>query len=172
MASSKGTKSLSGTGDSPISVSTSKAVTQYPYDGPAKYKDKDVTVKEVNTKRNFDDAKDEANYEMRSRGRNPEDFAGAADYEEYLAKNTQKGYGYDQQVHSEAGDLLRKKATSTGDTQRKKLVENYKTRGYAKGGPVKAKAKPKMYAKGGSVSSASKRADGCATKGKTRGRIF
>lgn len=44
----------------------------------------------------------------------------------------------------------------------------------AKGGPVKAKAKAKakMYAKGGSVSSASKRADGCATKGKTRGRIF
>jgi len=45
----------------------------------------------------------------------------------------------------------------------------------AKGGPVKAKpkAKPKakMYAKGGSVSSASKRADGCATKGKTRGKF-
>lgn len=29
----------------------------------------------------------------------------------------------------------------------------------------------KSYAKGGSVSSASKRADGCATKGKTRGRM-
>ena len=28
-----------------------------------------------------------------------------------------------------------------------------------------------MYAKGGSVSSASKRADGCATKGKTRGKM-
>jgi len=45
----------------------------------------------------------------------------------------------------------------------------------AKGGPVKAKpkakAKAKMYAKGGSVSSASKRADGCATKGKTRGKF-
>ena len=34
-----------------------------------------------------------------------------------------------------------------------------------KGGTVKSKAKPK-------VSSASKRADGCATKGKTRGRII
>jgi hypothetical protein len=35
----------------------------------------------------------------------------------------------------------------------------------AKGGKVNA------YAKGGSVSSASKRADGCATKGKTRGKF-
>ena len=42
----------------------------------------------------------------------------------------------------------------------------------AKGGPVKAKSKPKAktkaYAKGGSVSS---RADGCATKGKTKGKF-
>lgn len=30
----------------------------------------------------------------------------------------------------------------------------------------------KRYAKGGSVSSASKRADGCATKGKTKGRFI
>jgi hypothetical protein len=42
----------------------------------------------------------------------------------------------------------------------------------AKGGKVKSKAKVKKYAKGGSVSSASKRADGCATKGKTKGRIY
>lgn len=33
------------------------------------------------------------------------------------------------------------------------------------------KAKSKKYAKGGKVSSASKRADGCATKGKTKGRF-
>ena len=32
--------------------------------------------------------------------------------------------------------------------------------------------KPAPYKKGGSVSSASKRADGCATKGKTKGRII
>ena len=38
--------------------------------------------------------------------------------------------------------------------------------------PKKEAAKPvKKMAKGGSVSSASKRADGCATKGKTKGRI-
>jgi hypothetical protein len=42
--------------------------------------------------------------------------------------------------------------------------------GMKKGGAVKAKA----YAKGGSVSkvsSASSRGDGCATKGKTKGRL-
>ena len=37
---------------------------------------------------------------------------------------------------------------------------------YKKGGKVK------KMAKGGSVSSASKRADGCATKGKTKGRMI
>ena len=39
--------------------------------------------------------------------------------------------------------------------------------GMRKGGKVKAK----KYAAGGKVSSASKRADGCATKGKTKGRM-
>jgi hypothetical protein len=38
-----------------------------------------------------------------------------------------------------------------------------------KGGSVKAK---KAYKAGGSVSSASKRADGCAIKGKTKGRMI
>ncbi len=38
-----------------------------------------------------------------------------------------------------------------------------------KGGLIKKYAK--KYAKGGSVSSASKRADGCVTKGKTRGKF-
>ena len=39
--------------------------------------------------------------------------------------------------------------------------------------PKKEPMKPvKKMAKGGSVSSASKRADGCATKGKTKGRII
>lgn len=38
-------------------------------------------------------------------------------------------------------------------------------------GPLPEKKPAKKYAQGGSVSSASKRADGCATKGKTKGRI-
>ena len=35
----------------------------------------------------------------------------------------------------------------------------------------KAKQEPVKKAKGGAISSASKRADGCAVKGKTKGRI-
>ena len=34
------------------------------------------------------------------------------------------------------------------------------------------KKEPTLYKKGGSVSSASSRADGCAVKGKTKGRMF
>jgi len=41
--------------------------------------------------------------------------------------------------------------------------------GAKRGGKVKAKAK--KYAGGGSVGSASKRADGCAVRGKTKGRM-
>ena len=37
--------------------------------------------------------------------------------------------------------------------------------------PALAAAQPTQMKKGGKVSSASKRADGCATKGKTRGRM-
>jgi hypothetical protein len=43
--------------------------------------------------------------------------------------------------------------------------------GMKKGGAVKKKASSKTYKSGGSVSSASKRADGCAIKGKTKGKI-
>ena len=46
-----------------------------------------------------------------------------------------------------------------------------KPAGMKKGGAVKKKASGKTYKSGGSVSSASKRADGCAIKGKTRGKI-
>ena len=43
------------------------------------------------------------------------------------------------------------------------------SQGMKKGGSVKAKTK--AYKAGGKVSSASKRADGCAIKGKTKGRM-
>jgi hypothetical protein len=39
------------------------------------------------------------------------------------------------------------------------------------GGSGETKAIPKPYKSGGKVSSASKRADGCCTKGKTKGRF-
>ena len=46
-----------------------------------------------------------------------------------------------------------------------------KPAGMKKGGTVKKKASSKTYKSGGSVSSASKRADGCAIKGKTKCKI-
>ena len=59
---------------------------------------------------------------------------------------------------------LIKKAFRQHDAQEHKGGKGTKL-SLAKGG------KPKKMAKGGSVSSASKRADGCATKGKTKGRF-
>ena len=47
-----------------------------------------------------------------------------------------------------------------------------KIKGYENAKPMKKGGSVKKMAKGGSVSSASKRADGCATKGKTKGRII
>ena len=40
------------------------------------------------------------------------------------------------------------------------------------GGGSEATARPKVMKKGGKVSSASKRADGCCVKGKTRGKMM
>ena len=59
---------------------------------------------------------------------------------------------------------------STRDFTATEMAQNLMSRGYnmKKGGAVKAK----KMASGGKVSSASKRADGCATKGKTRGRMI
>ena len=52
------------------------------------------------------------------------------------------------------------------DEDKKAAVDaSMKTPGMKRGGAVK------KYAKGGSVSSASKRADGCAQRGKTRGKM-
>ena len=61
----------------------------------------------------------------------------------------------------------------------KKMMMGGKVKGYKAGGAtMKAKGKKMMmggkvkgYNKGGKVSSASKRADGCAMKGKTKGRM-
>ena len=46
-----------------------------------------------------------------------------------------------------------------------------KPAGMNKGGAVKNKASSKSYKSGGTVSSASKRGDGCAIKGKTKGKM-
>jgi hypothetical protein len=51
------------------------------------------------------------------------------------------------------------------DKDKDKKDASMKTPGMKRGGAVK------KYAKGGSVGSASKRADGCAQRGKTRGKM-
>ena len=69
--------------------------------------------------------------------------------------------------------VVRQQATGLGSLMGDKGAKGYGARGsfrFKDGGKVKAKPVKKM-AKGGSVSSASKRADGCATKGKTKGRL-
>ena len=93
----------------------------------------------------------------------------------------------DEQMYTDARDAMMKKRmakekpslkSDTGDLapgvsmsdESKKMMRDtdagydYATKNKRKGGAVK-------YAKGGSVSSASKRADGCAVKGKTKGRM-
>ncbi len=55
-------------------------------------------------------------------------------------------------------------------------MEGKKMRKYARGGGIESKGKTRGHivkmASGGHVGSASKRADGCATKGKTKGRMM
>ena len=65
------------------------------------------------------------------------------------------------------------KTKDTGDKMEVE-IKSEKIKGYENAKPIKkgGAIKSKKYAKGGSVSSASKRADGCATKGKTKGRII
>jgi hypothetical protein len=64
------------------------------------------------------------------------------------------------------GGMLMKKSDKAGRALVKKSAD---TMGRAM---VKKAGGGKCYAGGGSVSSASKRADGCATKGKTKGKML
>lgn len=50
-------------------------------------------------------------------------------------------------------------------------VKRYSDEGQAHDPGAKKVKSPKRYNKGGGVGSASKRADGCATQGKTRGKM-
>jgi len=60
-------------------------------------------------------------------------------------------------ISPEALDMMKRKKRDMEQERRQKDMEN--------------NVKGKKMAKGGKVSSASKRADGCATKGKTKGRM-
>ena len=63
------------------------------------------------------------------------------------------------------------KAKRDSDDAKESNDKFYKEHGFSADGSFKKGGKVKKMAKGGSVSSASKRADGCATKGKTKGRF-
>jgi hypothetical protein len=63
------------------------------------------------------------------------------------------------------------KSKDTGDKMEVE-IKSEKIKGYENAKPMKKGGAVKKMAKGGSVGSASKRADGCATKGKTKGRII
>jgi hypothetical protein len=82
-------------------------------------------------------------------------------YKEAVKRQNLRGVAYNG-FDADTGTGI---SAKDGDATRKRLIEKYKTEEKAKGGKVK------KMAKGGSVSSASKRADGCASKGKTRGRF-
>lgn len=90
----------------------------------------------------------------------------------YVGKMTQAGYNTRAAARrageglsdAEAAAVLRQRALSEADTTGGAI-------GYKKGGKVKAK-KLVVTKSGGKVSSASKRADGIASKGKTRGKLY
>jgi|SaaInlStandDraft_5_1057022.scaffolds.fasta_scaffold38298_4 hypothetical protein len=67
-------------------------------------------------------------------------------------------------------DEVRAAKRKADKKNKKRIDKQRKELGYKAGGAI-MKAKGKKMKKGGTVSSASKRADGCATKGHTRGRM-
>jgi hypothetical protein len=107
----------------------------------------------------------------------------AADYAKKVARE-EKGYSqstynrWDKEYRKDQGLPPRKRGRQPEEVMptQKEMAEkdvsdfldklSEERGGYKKGGAVK------KMAKGGSVSSASKRGDGCATKGKTRGRMI
>ena len=102
---------------------------------------------------------------------------GTREIDKQYAENRRASYGERINPFSGLGDLfglrreeeLMKRMGVSREEARKRLAnleEAEEGSGMRRGGKVK------RYASGGSVSSASKRADGCATKGKTRGKFI
>ena len=82
------------------------------------------------------------------------------------------GPGLDRMGESAVGRMIqrfRNRSSSPAAGMDEDLGQTSDIVGAKRGGKVKAKAK--KYAGGGSVGSASKRADGCAVRGKTKGRM-
>jgi hypothetical protein len=78
--------------------------------------------------------------------------------------------GNPEAIGPDMGRVNREAAKAAREFTATEMAQNLMSPGYnkKKGGTIKAK----KMSSGGKVGSASKRADGCATKGKTRGRII
>ena len=77
------------------------------------------------------------------------------------------GIGYADLQHTKKNIQKRIDA----EKKEEEKIEEMKRKQEPSGAGGETKATPIQHKAGGTVSSASKRADGCATKGKTRGRI-
>jgi hypothetical protein len=100
---------------------------------------------------------------------NPRAIAAGAEVDEAPSQAMRDEARYkvrNQKAPGKPGGNRPKPTIVTLDDAYKAMRKNPTAQGYKRGGSVK------RYASGGSVSSASKRADGCATKGKTRGRMI
>ena len=76
------------------------------------------------------------------------------------------GAGYADLQHTKSVSKKEREAKEETDK-----AEELKRKKETSGGDSETKATPKTYKSGGKVSSASSRADGCAIKGKTKGRM-
>ena len=76
------------------------------------------------------------------------------------------GAGYADLQHTKSVSKKEREAKEETDK-----AEELKRKKETSGGDSETKATPKTYKSGGKVSSASKRADGIAVKGKTKGRM-
>jgi hypothetical protein len=76
------------------------------------------------------------------------------------------GAGYADLQHTKS--VYKKEREAKEETDK---AEELKRKKEPSGGDSETKATPRTYKAGGSVSSASKRADGCAIRGKTKGKL-
>ena len=116
---------------------------------------------------------------MRAVANNP-DFAKKVGIKQSVGKEYMKKYEDGGKVTTPKKEKERIKDMAKEERMKKILTEDMKTFGpKEESKPVKKKAGGKIgmgmtknnYKKGGKVSSCSKRADGCAVKGKTKGRM-
>ena len=141
---------------------------------------RDRTTKEVATK-NANDAAGykaaEADFKKESKAERKSDIQSFADKRspesKAAAEQRMKDYTEGRAKSMEQFNANMQKTSEAHDAKMKELRSTTKSGGGGGGsGGIKSmKYEPKTFKSGGKVSSASKRADGCAIKGKTKGRI-